>query len=70
LLAIVGIGLAIQLGGPVRLDLGTARVLTLVVIGGGFVAVIGGALRRAGTLRRITWLAGGMAVGVLALALR
>ncbi len=69
-LATVGIGIALQVGGPARLDVATARVLTLVVIAGGFVAVIGGALRRAGTVRRIAWFAGGMAVGVLALALR
>lgn len=69
-LAIVGIGIAIQLGGPTRLDLATARALTIVAIAGGFVAVIGGALRRAGTARRISWFAGGVALGVLALALR
>jgi hypothetical protein len=34
------------------------------------VAVIGGALRRAGTARRMVWLAGGMALGVLGLGLR
>jgi hypothetical protein len=32
------------------------------------VAVIGGALRRAGTPRRMIWLAGGIALGVLGLS--
>ena len=53
-----------------RFDQATARDLTIVAVAGGFVAAIGGALRRAGTARRIAWFAGGMALGVLALALR
>jgi hypothetical protein len=32
--------------------------------------MIGGALRRAGSARRIAWLAGGVALGTLGLALR
>ena len=51
------------------LDVGTERALAIVVVAGGFVAVIGGALRRAGTPRRLVWLAGGMALGVLGLGL-
>jgi len=69
-LAALGIGLAFQLTKAPHLDLATARALTIVAVAGGFVAAIGGALRRAGTARRIAWFAGGMAVGVLALALR
>ena len=69
-LAGLGITVAVYLGRVPRFDLPTARALTIVAVAGGFVAAIGGALRRAGTARRIAWLAGGMAIGVLALALR
>lgn len=69
-LALLGIALAAKLGAAPRLDVATARALTVVAVAGGFVAVIGGALRRAGTARRMAWLAGGMALGVLGLALR
>jgi mannose/fructose/N-acetylgalactosamine-specific phosphotransferase system component IIC len=69
-LAVVGVGLAMQLSGLLRIDLATGRALTIVAIAGGFFAVIGGALRRAGTPRRIAWFGGGMVLGVLALALR
>ncbi len=69
-LAVLGITVAAQLGRVPRFDLPTARALTIVAVAGGFVAAIGGALRRAGTARRIAWLAGGMALGTLALALR
>jgi hypothetical protein len=41
----------------------------VVTVAGGFVALIAGALRRAGTARRIAWLAGGIGLGVLGLAL-
>lgn len=70
-LAAFGLGCAVLLArhGP-RLDVATGRVLAIVVVAGGFVAVIGGALRRAGTARRIAWLAGGVGLGVLGLALR
>ena len=53
-----------------HLEVATQRALAIVVVAGGFVAVIGGALRRAGTARRMVWLAGGMAIGVLGLGLR
>jgi PTS system mannose-specific IIC component len=53
-----------------RLDLATQRALGVVVVAGGFVAVIGGALRRAGSARRIAWLAGGVGLGVLGLGIR
>lgn len=69
-LAGLGIGAALALKAAPPLDLGTARALTIVSVAGGFVAVIGGALRRAGTARRIAWFAGGMGLGVLALGLR
>lgn len=69
---LVAIGLlaaALLKHGP-HLDVATQRALAIVVVAGGFVAVIGGALRRAGTARRMVWLAGGMAIGVLGLGLR
>jgi len=69
-MAALGISIAAELVRVPRLDVATARALTIVAIAGGFVAAIGGALRRAGTARRIVWLAGGMALGVLGLALR
>lgn len=69
-LAVLGIAVATELARVPRFDVPTARALTIVAIAGGFVAAIGGALRRAGTARRIAWLAGGMALGMLALALR
>ena len=62
--------MATELGRVPRFDVATARALTIVAVAGGFVAAIGGALRRAGTARRIAWLAGGLALGVLALAVR
>ena len=68
-LAALGLAAAALLDYAPRLDVGTERALAIVVVAGGFVAVIGGALRRAGTLRRMVWLAGGMALGVLGLGL-
>ncbi|HEU5218294.1 MAG TPA: PTS sugar transporter subunit IIC [Gemmatimonadales bacterium] len=70
LLAMLGIGVALQIARVPRVDAATARALTIVAVAGGFVAAIGGAMRRAGTVRRIAWLAGGVALGVLGLALR
>lgn len=46
-----------------RLDVPTGRALALVVILGGLAAVIGGAVRRAGTVRRFGWLVGGAVAG-------
>jgi PTS system mannose-specific IIC component len=68
-LAALGLAAAALLDYAPRLDVGTERALAIVVVAGGFVAVIGGALRRAGTPRRMIWLAGGMALGVLGLGL-
>lgn len=45
------------------LDRRTAVALTLVVIGAGLAAAVGGALRSAGRGRRRSWLAAGLAVG-------
>lgn len=68
-LAALGLAAAALLDYAPRLDVGTERALAIVVVAGGFVAVIGGALRRADTLRRMVWLAGGMALGALGLGL-
>lgn len=67
--ALAGLGLAsalLLLQAP-RIDLPTGRALTVVAVGGGFVALIGGALRRAGTARRIAWLGLGVALGLAGL---
>ena len=64
LLAVALLAYAPDLDGP------TARALTVVAIADGFVATIGGALRRAGTARRIAWLVAGIALGVGGLAIR
>jgi len=69
-LAALGLLLALLLAGNNPLDAGTARVLGVVAVAGGFVALIGGALRRAGTLRRIGWLAAGLALSLTLAALR
>jgi len=60
---------ALRTAGP-PLDLPTARALALVVIIGGLAAMVGGALRRAGTLRRVGWLLGGALAGVAGAMLR
>jgi len=69
-LAAIGLLAAALLKHAPQLDVATQRALAIVVVAGGFVAVIGGALRRAGSPRRMVWLAGGMALGVLGLGLR
>ena len=68
-LTLLGLAAAALLDYAPRLDIATERALAIVVVAGGFVAVIGGALRRAGTPRRMAWLAGGIALGVLGLGL-
>ncbi|HTL06111.1 MAG TPA: PTS sugar transporter subunit IIC [Gemmatimonadales bacterium] len=68
LLAGLGLGTVLLLFQSPRFDLSTGQALTVVAVTGGFVALISGALRRAGTARRIAWLAGGILLGVLGLA--
>ena len=68
-LAALGLAAAALLHTAPPLDVATQRALAVVVVAGGFVAVIGGALRRAGSARRMVWLAGGMAIGALGLGL-
>ena len=68
-LTLLGLAAAALLDYAPRLDIATERALAIVVVAGGFVAVIGGALRRAGTPGRMAWLAGGIALGLLGLGL-
>ncbi len=69
-LAALGLGAASLLRELPRLDASTTQLLTIVVIGGGVLAAIGGALRRAGTPARMGWFIGGLAIGLGSLALR
>jgi PTS system mannose-specific IIC component len=70
-LTVLGLACAWVLAEPVaRLDRSTALGLTLVAMGCGLSAVIGGALRGAGRGRRLRWLGAGALVGLLAAALR
>ena len=69
-LAALGLAAVALLSRGPRFDMSTGHALTVVTIVGGLVALIAGALRRAGTLRRIAWLLGGIALGVLGLVLR
>lgn len=68
-LAALGLSAVALLARGPHIDMGTGQALTVVTVAGGFVALIAGALRRAGTARRIAWLAGGIGLGVLGLAL-
>jgi len=63
LLTLIGLGGAWAAARWLILDRRTAVALTLVVIGAGLAASVGGALRSAGRGRRRTWLAAGLAVG-------
>jgi mannose/fructose/N-acetylgalactosamine-specific phosphotransferase system component IIC len=70
-LTALGLACAWLLAEPAaRLDRSTALGLTLVALGCGFSAAIGGALRNAGRGRRLRWLGAGALVGLLAAALR
>ena len=70
LLAALGLIAAVALRNAPPLDVATQRALAVVVVAGGFVAVVGGALRRAGSARRMIWLAGGLAIGAIGLAVQ
>jgi len=65
-----GLACAWVLGHYAWLDRSTALGLTLVAVGCGLSAVIGGALRGAGRGPRLRWLGAGALVGLLAAALR
>lgn len=69
-LAALGLGAVAVLGHTPGFDRSTGHALTVVAVAGGLVALIAGALRRAGSARRIAWLSGGIVLGVLGLALR
>ena len=69
-LALLGLGAVALLTREPLFDLSTGHALTVVAVAGGFVALIAGALRRAGTVRRIAWLACGIALGAVGLVLQ
>ena len=70
-LTALGLACAWALTEPLgRLDRSTALGLTLVALGCGISAVIGGALRSAGRGARLRWLGAGALVGLLVAALR
>jgi hypothetical protein len=70
-LTTVGLAGALGLAEPVaRLDRSTALGLSLVAMGCGLSAVIGGALRSSGRGPRLRWLGAGALVGLLLAALR
>jgi len=68
-LTAVGLALAVGARALVRLDDAMAMALTLVLVGCGVTAVVGGALRSAGRGLRISWLLAGFAVGGIVAAL-
>jgi mannose/fructose/N-acetylgalactosamine-specific phosphotransferase system component IIC len=69
-LTVLGLAGAWLLARYAWLDRSTALGLTLVAVGCGLSAVIGGALRSAGRGPRLRWLGAGALVGLLAAALR
>lgn len=71
LLTAIGVACAAILDDPLsRLDRSTALGLTLVAMGCGLSAVIGGAMRSAGRGPRLRWLGAGAVVGLIVAALR
>ena len=67
----LGLACAWVLADPLaRLDRSTALGLTLVAMGCGLSAVIGGALRGAGRGPRLRWLGAGALIGLIVAALR
>ncbi len=69
-LATIGLLAARELLRLPHLDQETSQALTTVAVSGGVLAIVGGALRRAGTPHRMLWFAGGLAVGLVTLVLR
>jgi mannose/fructose/N-acetylgalactosamine-specific phosphotransferase system component IIC len=69
-LTALGLACAWLLGRYAWLDRSTALGLTLVAVGCGLSAVIGGALRSAGRGPRLRWLGAGALVGLIVAALR
>jgi PTS system mannose-specific IIC component len=69
-LTALGLAAAWVLGRYAWLERSTALGLTLVAVGCGLSAVIGGALRSAGRGPRLRWLGAGALVGLIAAALR
>ena len=68
-LILLGLAAVAVLARAPHFDTATGQALTIVAIAGGLVALIGGALRRAGTARSLAWLAGGIALGVIGMIL-
>ena len=50
--------------------MGNFRWLTVVAVGGGIAAALGGAIRSAGRTRRLAWLIGGLCLGILVVGLQ
>ncbi len=69
-LVVVGLVVAAWAARSLRPDRVTALTLTLVALGAGVAAAVGGAVRGAGHGRRLRWLGAGLAVGTLAALLR
>jgi mannose/fructose/N-acetylgalactosamine-specific phosphotransferase system component IIC len=46
------------------------RWITVVAVGGGIAAAVGGAIRSTGRTRRVAWLIGGLCLGILVVGLR
>ncbi len=65
LLTTVALVLAWLVEGWVTLDPGTSALLSVVAVGSGIAAVVGGALRSAGRGARLRWLVAGGAMGLL-----
>lgn len=69
-LVVAGLIVAAWAARYLRPDRVTALTLTLVALGAGVAAAVGGAVRGAGHGRRLQWLGAGLAVGTLAALLR
>lgn len=70
LLAVAGLAAAAALGSAPQLDVETGHVLALVVTAGGLCAAVGGAVRRAGSVRHLVWLGLGGVVGMVVVGVR
>jgi mannose/fructose/N-acetylgalactosamine-specific phosphotransferase system component IIC len=69
-LTVLGLVLAWSIAQFVHLDRRTAVGLTLVAIGSGLSAIVGGAVRSAGRGTRLKWMLAGLAAGILLVVLR
>lgn len=69
-LTMLALGLGVAATRWLSLDIGTARLLSMVAIGCGLAAMAGGAIRSAGRGARVRWLAIGAGCGVALVLLR